>query len=1094
MKRYLLLISLLLSISFAQQPLEELAPPDSILSMSMSYKEHYGESIKEDLKALNWAKSTQTVQKLVKILVGSNKFPELNDVLFAYESRNEALSMLADFCPNLSEQMQFMHEKPEHSGIELLQTVSMGGFSPTPVITVLARAASENNNLGNLFDAMISCGGEDLPRLEQDGVTIYVVNDGEDFPFVISFYNGIFIASTDPDNVRTVIRLANGSTEASLADSNLYKQAQAELGSYKNSLRISLDFAEIADIANSFGGMFARGDDDSAALARLLSVFYTLGGNVSQISAIPEGILTENLLATSPEGGDQALLRLINCPSCQVLNPPILAPADSVAINMSYVPWRQSFSYLQSLLNDIANIYGESADIKELSEVFFGLNLDTALFNWLGSEVHNYRLEPISPNINTIFNGPAQATVIPVASVEQAKQGIAELADFFIPLIAKLSDFGGDNPLDLLAQFGFNNDIPFDAMSSTFGQDLMAEFSVREYSYKNISIQRIQSSINSDFAYAFIGNNLVIASPTSALEKIIDSSESGLNIYNNPNFRLAKQSMPIGSSSFSYNEVNSNLNGLADIVDLFIQPMAYGISQFLNLKLADNLASTDDYDYPEDIITSTYDTFDADISGISPNGTINSSNGLSGNLTADSLDNYGYYSHYYRLDNIAQSGDTVNILLTSPNFDTQLWLIDANRSVYILGNDDMDDISTDSSISFIYEEGNDYWLEVSSFNGDGVGEFQIAIAVNQDFIDKQGQASSDTTTNVVEAADAVNDEYLEADLAGMTAQSITVPSNISFDLEGGQIDNYESQTVFYSIDGLTAGEIIKIMLSSDEFDTRLWLVDTTNNIYLTNNDDFDESTTNSGLAFKAEESISYWLEVTSYDSDISGAFTLSLDYGTEDDLVSFGASSIETSDSEALEADLENMQANPIYISELVSGVLEDTEVDNYGYITDFYEIKGLTAGDEVVIDLYSDDFDAQLWLADTTNNIYISDNDDVDENSLNSQIVFTAEEGINYWIEVSSNSASDSSTGNYDLSLSYSNINTESIEIPIDNYGYDSALTAEDIPSFQALLELLDILPNSIRVLAKHVSTDIAYTKTTNSNIYSREILHIDW
>ena len=1105
MKRYLLLISLLLSLSFAQQPLEELAPPDSILSVNMSYKEHYGESIKQDLKNLNWAQSTQTVQKLVKILVASDKFPELSNLLMAYESRNEAFSMIAEICPELSEQlpMPYSNQMSNHDGIELLETISFGGFSPTPVITVLARPVSGNNNLEAMFEAFVSCPGIDIPTLEQDGVTMYIMNDGGDMPFVFSIYNGLVIISTDPDNVRTTIRLANGSTEASLADSALYQQASSKLGSYKNSLRLSLDFAKIADIVNGYGSMFARGDDDRAALDRLLSIFYTLGGNVSQISAVPEGILSENLVAVNPDGGDTALLKLINCPGCQVINPPVLAPADSVAVSMNYLPLRESFNYLQSLLDDIANIYGESADIKELSQALLGLDLDTALFDWLGSEIHNYTLEPISPNAKTIFNGPAQATVISVRSVEQAKQGIAELRDFLIPLIAKLSDYSGNNPLSLLDNLGLSNDIPFDAMPPKFASDFMSELSVREYSYNNISIQRIQSGLNTDFAYAFIGNNLVIASPTSALEKIIDTAQSGLNIYTNPDFRMAKQSMPIGSSKFSYAEVDANLNGLADIIDLFVQPLAFGINKFLNLKITDSTTATE----PPVMDENTPEVFDADIAGISPFATISSTDGVAGNLTENDLDNYGYYSHYYRLENIAQPGDTVKIMLTSPDFDTQLWLVDANRSVYIVGNDDMDDISTDSEISFNYEEGNDYWIEVSSFNGDGLGQYQVYIAVNGDFVSMQGSASSTTemVTDAVattdDASDSQNDDYLEADLTNMTAQSVTVPIQIDSNLGYGQVDNYDSTTVFYSIDGLSAGDIVKVSLSSDEFDTRLWLADTTNGVYVADNDDINENSTDSALVFKAQEGISYWLEVSSYDDATNGAFTLNLDYATEDELTAFGSSQSGNSDTEILDADLTNMQASPINVNQVIEGSLEASELDNYGYITDFYEIQGLNPGDNIVIDLSSTDFDAQLWLADETNRVYLYDNDDFDDNSLDSRISFSAQEGINYWIEVTSNSATENETGNYRLSVAYDNMSADNDNMddgfnstPMDNFDYSTSLSTEDIPSFTELLDLLDLIPNSLRVLAKHISTDVSYTNTTDSSIYSREILHIDW
>lgn len=1066
---------LLLTIAVAQKPLEELAPPGALLSMGISYHGNLGSSIKEDFSALDWSSAANTVSKLEKIFIASDKFPDINDILFSIQDGFSAFGELEQICPDLAQEPS---SGSHTNSFDLLETFGLSSIT-SPSITILIRASDTESGLSTKFDAAITCikNNADIPTLEQDGVKLYVINDGGDMPWVVSRHANLIIASTNPDDVRKVIRLVNGSSEKSFADSYIYKQTQAQLKSQENSLRISIDFDALANTIQRLTGLFVGNSENRAALDRALAGLYTLGGNVYQISAVKEGILKENILTINPEGGDKALLKLLNCPNCQVLTPPTLAPQKTIAINMSYVPWKQTFDYLQSFANDIATIYGESAasiDLKQLAKTYLDVDLDVALFNWLGSEIHSYRLEPINQNLSTLIYSPAQLTVIPVSSKEAAERGIEELASFALPLLSNIANLSPkDNDLE--------ESIPFaDKLGAlNFNGFDLNEIAISQYQYKGILIKRIRIGLNTDFSYAFVGSNLVLATPSKAIETLIDTSESGLNIYLNQDFRLAKQSMPQGSSSFSYSETDVALNGFADLLDIFGQPLAYGINKFLSSKISDSNTETgsDDTETSNDISIED-EVFNADIAGITIADVIFPESSITANLSESDLDNYGYFSKYYQLENVSV-GDGITVNLSSDDFDTQLWLIDSNRSVYIVGNDDIENSeSSNSRLSFEVQEGNNYWLEVSSFDGNGSGEYTLEVSFtgNEDFADEDS-ASLDNEQEI-------------ANLEGMIANEISLPTSISANLSEGQVDNYGNTTVFYHLNGVTTNDIVKISLSSEDFDTQMWLADYNSSLYLANNDDENESSTNSTIVFKANDGEDYWIEVSSYDNLSEGNFELTIEPGDESELASYDSG---IDDEEELTADLEGMIAEPIEIGNELNGSLGEDEIDNYGAITDFYEITGLQAGDQVVIKMSSDSLDTQLWLIDATNDIYLEDNDDANDETTDSEISFTAKEGVDYWIEASTSSFSDSNTGDYSISIEYDNSATAEGKDDINNWSVED-LTYEDIPSFEELINLFDLVPNSLRILANHSGNDISYTKSLKNNIYSREFCKFNW
>jgi hypothetical protein len=433
----------------------------------------------------------------------------------------------------------------------------------------------------------------------------------------------------------------------------------------------------------------------------------TLGGVAGQITASPEGLVAESIWAINPEGGDPALANYILCQTCTVSSP-FLAPSGAVSVSSAHIPWRELYSYAQTWVTDLEAITGETVDIKQILKDEFNFDIDVGLLNWLGSDFHTVVLEPISPNLKTLLYSPAQFTFVPVSSVEAAQAGIAELSTHIAPLLS-----------DLMTEFGSGNQL-----SDALGMNTLADgFVTRSYDYKGSTINRVQFSLNGDIGYTFVGNYLVVGSPAKALEKAVDTFLGGRPFTSDALYRAAKSrtDMPQAATVFGVSEGQSSVYGLADILETISQPLAFGVSTGLQTGLNDNL---DDFFNDR----STYEPYYADIQGINPEA-FSVPGDLLGSLNEGEEDNLGYFTDFYQLNDL-HPGDTVSVTLSSADFDTYLYLINATNEEYLNENDDALDNFASSELSFSVEEGKQYWLEVSSYDGSSTGDYVLTVLVN----------------------------------------------------------------------------------------------------------------------------------------------------------------------------------------------------------------------------------------------------------------------------------------------------------------------------------------------------------------------------
>ena len=691
MKRSILLATLTLfataSLGWAQ-PLANLAPADTVLSLGMQVRPGMFGTLGDDVAALDWARARETLETLTSVVEERAGDPDLQDLFRLYNaillSYTDPVAAAAIFTPELAtcpayvEATQAAQEATRDGysvPVDALLTVGVSSFDPVPTAVALMRVEDETDVQQRSFDAYVSCleASGDLEPLEQDGATLYIMGDGSDLPLVIGRVDNLYFFGTGPEPLRGVIRRVNGSSEPSFADSALY-QSVAALEAGEGQLSLTLDFAALAEVLQGFGSAAASSPEEDYLLERGVAFLRTLGGYAGVLSATPEGLLFENVTAVNPAGGDAALASLLLCEACSV-GSPFLAPAGSVAATVSRLPLEDLFNYVQGLLDGAPPSMDVSVNLRDVLREEFDFDVDVALFDWLGTEGYSAVLEPVSTDLRTLLYGQEQVAVIPVSSREAAEAGFEEFRRVLTPLFEEALASEDDPTLSFLTQ--------------------IASESV---TYKGETYTRYRYSLNGDIGVGFLDNYLVTSTPASALETLIDVFKGDAeSLLETESYQSATESTPTSVLGRGYVDVGTQYEAAADFFDLFSQPAAFAVSV--------GLATLSDTSF-DDTDTSSLD-YDADLTGIEA-APVDAS--LSPTLRG-SFTNEAYGARYYSLTEL-NAGDEVTVTLSGLS-DAILSLIDEGRSVY---TDESYAVGSDAVLTFTAEADVTYWLEILNYS------------------------------------------------------------------------------------------------------------------------------------------------------------------------------------------------------------------------------------------------------------------------------------------------------------------------------------------------------------------------------------------
>jgi len=92
---------------------------------------------------------------------------------------------------------------------------------------------------------------------------------------------------------------------------------------------------------------------------------------------------------------------------------------------------------------------------------------------------------------------------------------------------------------------------------------------------------------------------------------------------------------------------------------------------------------------------------------------------------------------YYALPAL-NAGDEVTVSIESEDFDTYIYVIDATNGSYVAENDDFEGSYSMSQVNFVAEEGIEYLVKATSFDGSGSGSYSLVLTGAGDAMSTDG--------------------------------------------------------------------------------------------------------------------------------------------------------------------------------------------------------------------------------------------------------------------------------------------------------------------------------------------------------------------
>ncbi|MUG98639.1 hypothetical protein F7734_42670 [Scytonema sp. UIC 10036] len=323
------------------------------------------------------------------------------------------------------------------------------------------------------------------------------------------------------------------------------------------------------------------------------------------------------------------------------------------------------------------------------------------------------------------------------------------------------------------------------------------------------------------------------------------------------------------------------------------------------------------------------------------------------------------------------------------NRDFSLWLEDvsANASIQLIRDFNNNKIIDKNEVIDAKTATSDS-PGVISFNRQEAGSYFV-------LLQSQGNDTNYQLTLEAPGSSSTGEETIE-----LIGSHETVEGNLSLGDTPNPL-NPSSPSIDYLLTDVVANQSVTINLTSSQFDTALQVVTRDTGELIAENDNLAPGNTNSALSFTPKVGEDYIIRVTSFApvANSTGSFTLT------------------TNTTSPIVGNL--VFGQPAINGKLVAtDLIRSTPAGESQNITDDYLLTGINAGQQVKINLNSTEFDTYLELVNRVTGEVIAENDDISNTSdRNSQLIFTAQAGIEYVVRVTS--FDDKVTGNYTLSAS---------------------------------------------------------------------------
>lgn len=736
--RALLAVALLAStLAWAQSPdtlpadtraLAEFMPPGNVITFNGYRDAGVAKALHDELAGIDWKAGLTTLSQLLRVAQqhydseGNLEstitiIEDLADRSAELTTTHSPQNLLAMECPEFDSQLTAWQGR--HQAISA--NLAPGGFTdfiagigfapanPMPAATLLLRSdAATAHLMGTAVNAALECLRSDpdaqVVQRNQDQSQFFEISvisqefgHNVDLHLVLAFENDTLILGTNPELVRTSLRLLNGSGEASLNGNPLW-QARQRFETSHASFGYTIDLAEAATLLDAYGSMIATDDSEIALVNRVSAALKTLGGVTGNIAALDTGLLNESVLLVNPDAGDAALADLLLRSDLTVSTPQLL-PADALLASSQVIDLKADVAYLQGWADSIMQALGEDQiDLLDALKSETGIDLNTALLDWIGNEVHVAQLDSVFRSPVDLLFGADTIIQIPITSESAARSGIKQLTDFVSQVNESSDSTGAGSELqDALEQM---------------------DAAVRSTSYRGVEITRLQFGPTVDIGIAVLSDTLLVGMPARSLQPVLDVQFDGGGD-SQPYAFAAALSEPVRLISY---DTGRDFRALVDLLSPLTQPAAFAARLAL-MSAESNSSEQQGYGWG----------WEEEVSAGLASSTVTAAQpgSYSGELVVSDgqQDDYGNAVpsfNYYSLAGV-DSGDTVTATLDG-DFDTFLYLLDADTARVLDANDDWDNDWNMSQLKFTATADQQLVLAVSSYWGDEGGSYTLDIS------------------------------------------------------------------------------------------------------------------------------------------------------------------------------------------------------------------------------------------------------------------------------------------------------------------------------------------------------------------------------
>lgn len=710
------------------QPLADYVPAGSIVAFGFWQDSEAGGNLHREIMNLDWEGALETVTQTA-LATGVDEDLNMFMDLFGVPGTPESL----DFCPAAAD--LWAGDAYSGDGSNALISIGFSPFNPMPAVTAVAELTPQQNELtAALIPALLDCAADyedaELLELDQDGVPFWQLTIDFDASFAFSHQDGILTVSSSADQLRYSLRLQAGSDEPSLADNRLH---EAWAGSERGDSGFSwlIDYGVVADLIVTFGA--GMGEDE--LVQEIANLFRTVGGTVGSLSQGTEGLVYESQLLPDETGGVTELIDLLLAEGLELPDPPIV-PAGAISVSSGIVNVHGFHEYLQLWLDRIGPLVGEQLNLRELLAAE-GINLDTLLLDWVGTDLHHVQLEASTASVSSLVRSPAQFLAVQTTDPAAALTGVSELADLII---------------------GFSHSGP------SVGADLGIDR--RQAEYRGHDYMRLRVGPVTDLGIAILDDYLVIGMPVDGLHSAIDQFLDG-----GPETALPAR--PAGSDTVStyWLDTSRGLEAAADLFDVFVQPLAWVI----RTAALEEAARPDPDVYWEGSVQDwsddfTYGNRPVSTEELQPLALGSEQTGV---LTAASGENY------WLLEEVP-SGTGFHVRMESSEVDSMLELYELETGRQVAFNDDYDWLDgVHAQIDYTAREGVTYVALATRWGSTSTGEYTVSL-----WTDESEAAETEQEEAAVEVSVPEFSAFL--DLAELGPAVIRIVAGHTGELEGFQ--------------------------------------------------------------------------------------------------------------------------------------------------------------------------------------------------------------------------------------------------------------------------------------------------------------------